>query len=184
MLIKKVDENHLIVSHAQSVDLGDEIVGAWRARLQSLCQLALSCRQDKAVYLAVIRTCLLSVKLKAGWNVCVNNNSDRNLLTQPDCFSANKHSVIQKGEHWFITLIGYFLCSLSNIVLWLCYIAGFWLWFMCNIVGLWLNFSTICFGLFSSADEASDGMGGAWVWLVRHRFWYHREGVVSSFVSV
>ena len=44
-LIKKCWLNHLVVSLAQSVDLSGEIVGALRARLQWLRQVALSCRQ-------------------------------------------------------------------------------------------------------------------------------------------
>ena len=41
----KVDQNHLVLSHAQSVDLSGEIVCALRTRLQWLRQVALSCRQ-------------------------------------------------------------------------------------------------------------------------------------------
>ena len=38
----------MVLSHAQSVDLSGEIVGALRARLQSLQQVALSSRQVEA----------------------------------------------------------------------------------------------------------------------------------------
>ena len=38
-------KNHLVVSHAQPLDLSSKIVGALRTRLQLLHQVALSCRQ-------------------------------------------------------------------------------------------------------------------------------------------
>ena len=47
-LVYYIDLNHLVLSHAQSVDLSGEIVGALGARLQLLCQVALCGRQVEA----------------------------------------------------------------------------------------------------------------------------------------